>query len=133
MPAEPLIVSFGRQFLDDYAPTEFRDALKRAFTSWPRADFIVLDNNMRGQRFLAACAAWAIDRGLLFWAETAEDDQCAVSTFRLTVDGKLAFGLPLTAAETARATTAQRARSENWETLDRIDGQQWRLLAAPKT
>lgn len=60
---EPEIVSYGRSLVDNYPNKEdFKASLVRAFRE-RRADFIILDDNMRGQKFLAACVAWAIDLG----------------------------------------------------------------------
>ena len=67
---------------------EFRASLTRAFKD-RRADFIVLDDNMGGQKFLAACAAWAIDQGWLYNDHNQGDGQCKVSSFRLTEAGKM--------------------------------------------
>lgn len=87
---EPEIISFGRSFVKDYPEEEFKASLTRAFKE-KRGDFIVLDSNARGQKFLAACAAWAIDQGWLYNDRTQEDDQCSVSSFRLTEAGRKAI------------------------------------------
>lgn len=84
---ESEIVSCGRNFVDGYPVDEFRASLVRAFKE-RGADFVVLDSNPRGQKFLAACAAWAIDEGLLFNDHNEDDEQQKVSTFRLTEKGK---------------------------------------------
>lgn len=84
---EPAIVSFGRQFLGDYSFQEYKDSLTRAFKAG-QADFIVLDSNPRGQKFLAACAAWAVNEGLLYNDRNEDDTQQIVSSFRLTEKGK---------------------------------------------
>ncbi|OGZ09850.1 MAG: hypothetical protein A3D65_00465 [Candidatus Lloydbacteria bacterium RIFCSPHIGHO2_02_FULL_50_13] len=85
--SEPEIISFGRQFIDKYPTEEFKASLTRAFKNG-RADFIVLDDNMNGQRFLAACAVWAIDQGWLYNDNNQSDGQCRVSSFRLTKAGR---------------------------------------------
>jgi len=84
--SEPAIVSYGRQFLDAYSVQEFKDSLIRAFKDG-RADFIALDSNPRGRKFLSACAAWAIDEGLLYNDHNEDDTQQIVSSFRLTKKG----------------------------------------------
>lgn len=88
--SEPEIIGFGRTFINSYSAREFKDSLIRAFRN-RRADSIVLDDNMRGQKFLAACAAWAIDRGWLYNDCNQSDEQCKVSSFRLTRAGKKAI------------------------------------------
>jgi len=85
--SEPEIVSYGRGFVGDYTPAEFRESLARAFKD-KRADFIVLDSNICGQKFLAACAAWAVDSGLIYNDANQDDGQCGVSSFRLTKAGR---------------------------------------------
>lgn len=89
---EPQIVTWGRNYVSEYPEQEFVDSLMRAFNR-DRADFIVLDGNMRGQKFLAAGVAWAIDRGWLFCDRHEEYDQETVSTFRLTPEGRAALGI----------------------------------------
>ena len=84
---EPEIISYGRHFIGDFAPEEFKTSLTRAFKD-RRADFIVLDSNMNGQKFLSACAAWAIDQGWLYNDRSQSDEQCRVSSFRLTEMGR---------------------------------------------
>jgi hypothetical protein len=84
---EPAIVAYGRSAMPEYADSAFLDALRRAFV-WNAADFITLDSNSRGQRFLAAGVAWALDNGLIFHDRTGSDGQSEVSAFRLTDAGK---------------------------------------------
>lgn len=84
---EPAIVTYGRRFIDGYTEDEFRDALVRAFRD-RSADFVVLDSNPHGQKFLAACAAWAVAQGLLYNDRNEDDTQQVVSTFRLTPTGR---------------------------------------------
>jgi len=84
---EPAIVSVGRSFIGDYSPKEFKDSLDRAFNVGG-ADFITLDSNLRGQKFLAACGAWGLDEGLLYNDSNQDDGQQVVSSFRLTKKGK---------------------------------------------
>lgn len=85
--SDPAIVSYGRNFIGDYSVQEFKDSLTRAFKE-KRADFIVLDSNRSGQKFLAAAVAWAVDGGLLYNDRNADDTQQVVSSFRLTKKGK---------------------------------------------
>ena len=87
---EPAIIGYGRRFISDYTEEELKASLIRAFKDG-RADYIVLDDNMHGQKFLAADAAWAIDRGWLYNDRNHDDEQCAVSSFRLTEAGKKAI------------------------------------------
>ena len=84
---EPEIISYGRNFIDNYSAEEFEASLVRAFKE-KQADFIVLDNNYRGQKFLAACAAWTIDKGWLYNDRNQDDGQNKVSSFRLTKVGR---------------------------------------------
>lgn len=84
---EPVIVAFGRRHIARYAEQNLRNSLVRAFRD-DQADFVTLDDNTRGQRFAAASTAWAIDKGLLYCDKTDSDDQCSVSSFRLTDEGK---------------------------------------------
>jgi hypothetical protein len=85
---EPEIVAYGRSLVEHFAVKEYRESLKRAFFSEHGADFITLDSNPRGQRFLAACTAWAIDAGLLRHDHSVDDGQSKVSSFRLTERGR---------------------------------------------
>jgi len=88
--SEPDIIGWGRGSITGYDAKEFRTSLTRAFKDG-RADFVVLDNNMRGQKFLAACVAWAVDRGWLYNDSSAGDEQCKVFSFRMTKAGKRAL------------------------------------------
>lgn len=85
--SEPAIVSYGRQFVNNYAVQEYKDALIRAFRN-NQADYIVLDSNPRGQKFLAAGVAWAVHEGLLYNDRNEDDAQQVVSSFRLTSKGR---------------------------------------------
>jgi len=89
-PKEPEIISYGRGLIGDYAAEEFKASLVRAFRDG-QADFIALDDNINGQGFLAACAAWAIDQKLLYNDKNESDGQCKVSSFRLTKAGEEAI------------------------------------------
>lgn len=91
MADEPAIIAYGRSVVDAYPIVEYRASLRRAFFVHG-ADFITLDSNPRGQRFLVASAAWAIDAGLLFCARTDDDGQSEVSAFRLTDKGREELG-----------------------------------------
>ena len=86
---ELAIVSYGRQFLNNYPVQEYKDALIRAFRN-NRADYIVLEDNPSGQKFLAAGVAWAIDEGLLYNYNdrNRNNTQQVVSSFRLTEKGR---------------------------------------------
>lgn len=87
----PAIIAFGAASIGEYTTTEYDAALARAFQRNPDG-FVVLDSNPRGQRFLAACAAWAIDQGLLRVAQVADDGQCEFCSLRLTPTGKARYG-----------------------------------------
>lgn len=66
----------------------YEASLWRAFIR-DGADYIVLDSNWRGQRFLAAGVAWGVDNEILFHASTDDsDEQCEVYAFRLTEHGR---------------------------------------------
>lgn len=84
---EPLIVSYGREHITEYRVEEFEQALERAFVAH-RADFVLLDDNIRGRKFVAASTAWAIDEGLLYCDRTEDDGQSVVSSFRMTDKGR---------------------------------------------
>lgn len=86
---EPVIVCWGRSLKDQYPVEEYRQSLIRAFRD-KKADFIVLDSFMTGQRFLAASVAWALDEGLLHNDQNHSGDEQngVVSSFRLTEKGK---------------------------------------------
>lgn len=85
--SEPEIVGYGRQFVKKYPVQEYKKSLIRAFKN-NRADFIILDSNACGQKFLAAGVAWAIDEGLLYNDRNEDDTQQIVSSFCLTEKGK---------------------------------------------
>ena len=85
---EPAIIAYGRGCVSEYAEQEYIDCLRRAFGSPGHADFIVLDSNPRGQKFVAAGAAWAITKGWLYCDRCQTGDQEQVATFRLTPLGK---------------------------------------------
>jgi hypothetical protein len=84
---EPEIISYGREFIVNYQENEFKDSLRRAFIEH-KADFITLDSNPHGQRFLSACTAWAIDKNYLYNDRNASDNQSRISSFRLTEEGR---------------------------------------------
>lgn len=90
--ADPAIVNWGRLSVADYPAAEYEAALRRSFVDL-RADFIVLDDHTTGQRFRAACVAWAIDDGLLYCSGSESDGQQVVSSFRLTFEGRRRLGL----------------------------------------
>lgn len=92
--SEPPIVGYGRNFIKDYNTEEFKSSLKRAFKD-NGADYIVLDSNPRGQKFLAASVAWAIDQKWLYNDQNRDDGQSEVSSFRLTDAGKKALGITI--------------------------------------
>lgn len=88
---EPAIIACGRS-VTDYSEQEFKESLFRAFKE-NGADFVTLDSNLRHQRFLSACAAWAIDNGYLY-NDASESSDCgneSVYSFRLTDAGKKAI------------------------------------------
>lgn len=84
---DPAIVSYGRNFVNHYSVEEYRESFVRAFKD-NRADFIVLDSNPRGNKFLATAAAWAIDEKLLYNDRTVDDIQETICLFRLTKKGR---------------------------------------------
>lgn len=86
--SEPEIVTYGRSFVQDYSPDEYRASLIRAFRD-RRMSYVVLDSNPRGRKYLAACIAWAIDQGLVHNDRNEDDGQSKVSSFRLTPLGEL--------------------------------------------
>ena len=90
--SEPAIISYGREHVDDYTPDEFMESLRSAFVK-NGSDYIILDGFPHGQRFLAACAAWALDGGLLYNDHNSDDGQQVVSSFRLTPKGREALAL----------------------------------------
>ena len=84
---EPLIVGYGRTYVEEYPVKEYRDALIMSFKT-RQADYITLDDNPRGQKFVSANVAWAIDNDLLYNDLNMDDSQVVVSSFRLTDKGK---------------------------------------------
>ncbi len=86
MDSEPRIIGYGRGLMHNYPEADLKAALVRAFRD-RGADYIVLDSNPRGQRFVAASAAWGIDAGLLYHHHSSDDGQQVVSAFRLTEKG----------------------------------------------
>ena len=91
--SEPAIVGFGRSLVKNYSAKEFKASLVRAFKDGG-ADFIVLDSNVNGQKFRAACVAWALDKKWLHNDQNQDGEQETVSSFRLTDAGKKALGIP---------------------------------------
>jgi hypothetical protein len=87
----PVIVLWGRDIIAEYGIDEYTSSLKRAFID-NDADFIVLDSNIRGQKYLAACVAWAISQDILWHDGSIDDEQSTVSSFRLTEYGKSFLG-----------------------------------------
>ena len=85
--SEPAIVGYGRQFIEDFSVQEYKDSFIRSFRD-RRANCVFLDDNPRGQKFVAAAIAWALDERLLFNDRNADDGQQVVSSFRLTKKGK---------------------------------------------
>lgn len=69
-----MIIAYGRMPVADDPESEYIECLRRAFC-YRKSDFIVLDSNMRGQKFVAARAAWAIDKGWLYHSSTRGDEQ----------------------------------------------------------
>ncbi|MBI5421447.1 MAG: hypothetical protein HZA35_04040 [Parcubacteria group bacterium] len=84
---EPAIVDYGYQYIGQNSVEEYRGVFIRAFRN-NRADFVTLDSNPRGQKFLAASVAWALQEGLLYNDCNEDDTQQVVSSFRLTEKGK---------------------------------------------
>ena len=92
-PPVPAIIAFGAAHAGDFAVAEFEGALSRAFAADP-GGFVTLDSHPHGQRFLAACAAWAIGQGLLYVDQVADDGQSEICALRLTEAGRARFGEP---------------------------------------
>lgn len=110
MTALQALMDWAAQHIDDEPPNEYEDALRRAFVD-NRADFITLDSNPRGQKFLAASTLYAIRHGWLYcdqatgdtlsWLErpdggveiTDRFSQSEIYSFRLTEAGRAHFGL----------------------------------------
>lgn len=84
---EPMIIVFGREHIEEYPVAEYKDSLSKAFKK-NKADSITLDSNPRSQRFLAACAAWAIQENLLYHDHSFDEGQQIISFFKLTEKGK---------------------------------------------
>ena len=82
----------GGEGVSDYLVEEMEASLHRAFVD-KKADWIAVDSNPRGQRFLYASLTWALDEGLLYQSGTEEGDQMAIFQFRLTDEGRTHFGL----------------------------------------
>ena len=84
-----LILNFGRycQTIIHEPESEYRDSFVRAFKE-KRADYIIIDSNMNGNRFRAASIAWAVEQGLLYCDRESDGDQETVWSFRLTEKGR---------------------------------------------
>lgn len=89
---EPAILQLGYQCVGKYADQEYIDALTRAFVR-DGADYVVLDSNPHGQRFIACCAVFAIEKGWLYCDRVDTGDQEELATFRLTNAGKNRLGI----------------------------------------
>jgi hypothetical protein len=87
MADDPAIIQYGRTLVPNYSSIEYIECLIRAFKT-NNANFITLDSHPINQRFVSACAAWAIDGGLLYNDRNEDDGQSVVSSFRLTDKGK---------------------------------------------
>ena len=83
----PKIVVYGQSFVEKYQTKKYMDELKQHFGS-NQDGYIVLDDNPRGQEFLAACIAWAIEQKILYHHMSIEDNKSTISSFRLTNVGK---------------------------------------------
>ena len=66
-----------------YDNDELKDALKRAFID-NKADKIIIDNNLSGQRFLLAAIELGLRENLIWQSNSAQDEQTAVHVFRPT-------------------------------------------------
>ncbi len=89
---EPTIIAYGRymqqsKYKVEENKEEFRNCLIRAFRD-NTADSIIFDSNRTGQGFTSACAAWAIDNGLLYNDISVDEGQSEIYSFRLTELGK---------------------------------------------
>lgn len=98
MKKNPSIVAWGKTHIKAYAIQEYIDSFRRAFVD-RGADFITLDSNMRGQKFLAASVAWALEEGWMHCSDVGGypldlDAQETVWAFRLTDKGRAELGLP---------------------------------------
>lgn len=88
--SEPEIIAYGRRCIKEYEVEEFKASLSRSFSK-RCADFIILYSSPVGQKFLSACAAWAIDKGWLYHDKDEDTGQELISSFRLTDNGKRAL------------------------------------------
>lgn len=70
---------------------EYEACIRRAFVDNKLAHF-TLDSNPRGQRFLAAAASWAIEKGWIVEGLSG-GDQTMQSDYWLTEKGKKEMGL----------------------------------------
>lgn len=86
---EPAILAFGRMYLRKYTVQEYKDCLWRSFIKH-KADYIVMDDYMTGNKFTAASVAWGIDEGGWLYHDLTDssDEQNTMHTFRLTDKGK---------------------------------------------
>ena len=99
MNEEPMIVVYGRGNTSLFTPEEYVDSLRKAFVRGG-GEPVVLDSNPNGQRFLAACTAWAIDAGLLVHDHSRWDTddevtgQSIISWFTWTEKGRAVLANP---------------------------------------
>lgn len=84
---EPVVVTYGRLCIGEYPIQEYIASLQRAFIE-RRAEFIFVDSNPHGQRFLYACVAWAMDNDIVWHDASVDDSQSISYSFRLTESGR---------------------------------------------
>ena len=87
MGAEPMIVEWGRTNMKKFKEDQYESALKRAFVRCA-CNSISLDSNTAGQRFLAACTAWALDKGYVYQTSQRRYFGDTIYEFELTDAGK---------------------------------------------
>lgn len=83
----PIVIIYGRRYIHEYGIQEYIASLKRSFIDCG-ADFIVLDSNARGQKFLYACASWAMEQNIIHNNLNIDDSQSSIYSFRLTDFGR---------------------------------------------
>lgn len=71
----------NQMLMDEYDHDELRASLRRAFID-NGADYIVVDSNPSGQRFLYAAIELGLKERLIYHDETAQGQQHAVYTYR---------------------------------------------------
>lgn len=88
MMEEPTIITWGRDHIEKYSTEEMLAAVRRGFEGRGEDAYFVLDSFPHGQRFLAAAAALAIDKGLLYCSDEQDEGQSTIWAFKLTELGR---------------------------------------------